>query len=351
MQQNYTADYDPLTPLIRLRTSNILETLVSLQSVVHPWHHRDWTEEARSVLGPDFVSQLAGIYNAHHLGCDFTELSFAYANYDDVDGFLRYIEKMPLPDFMFYVLGRIFPRSVIPDTINAGNLQMMFEEQSENVLPNYAGMDLSWTDRAEELKSTLHGLWSRYWEKFLSTRIGKCEAPWTESLREKEEIISKKGGTALLEDITGYKKLPPPIPEDMPYSEITVVPIYRIPRHHSMFYGYGNVTLLYDCRRTKAYERELEQEKDRTLRVLKALSDENRMKILRLIADVEHTVNGKAIAEKVGLSPSVVSRHLSQLRNAGIISERSEDNRNITYTMNEEVISSIPSSLLKYLNE
>ena len=44
-------------------------------------------------------------------------------------------------------------------------------------------------------------------------------------------------------------------------------------------------------------------------------------------------INGKMMAEILKLSPSVVSRRLAQLRNAGLIDEHSKDNRNITYTV------------------
>ena len=83
--------------------------------------------------------------------------------------------------------------------------------------------------------------------------------------------------------------------------------------------------------------------------MLRALADENRLKILRLISEEELAYNGRKIAEKLKLSPSVVSRHLGQLKDAGLVIEHSPDNRNILYIAQREKISELPQILLRYL--
>ena len=60
-------------------------------------------------------------------------------------------------------------------------------------------------------------------------------------------------------------------------------------------------------------------------------------------------MNGKAIAKKLNLSAPTVSRHLGQLKEAGIISEESADNRTITYTLQREAIFDLPDTLMDYL--
>ncbi len=56
--------------------------------------------------------------------------------------------------------------------------------------------------------------------------------------------------------------------------------------------------------------------------VYKALSDENRLRILNIIAERELCVC--EIEEVLGISQSNASRHLNRLRQAGIISSRKE---------------------------
>jgi DNA-binding transcriptional ArsR family regulator len=87
------------------------------------------------------------------------------------------------------------------------------------------------------------------------------------------------------------------------------------------------------------------------LAVFKALSDEKRLKILKLIAFNEQLANGKIIAERLTLSSSVVSRHLAQLRGCGLINEHSPDNRNITYSLDMEKISAISKDLQTFIKD
>ena len=55
---------------------------------------------------------------------------------------------------------------------------------------------------------------------------------------------------------------------------------------------------------------------------LKLLGDETRLRILRLIA--REPLNVSEITSILGLAQSGISRHLSLLRNAGLVSERRE---------------------------
>lgn len=66
------------------------------------------------------------------------------------------------------------------------------------------------------------------------------------------------------------------------------------------------------------------------VRVLSALSDENRFRIVELLS-VEHTELpcGK-IGEALGLSPSLISHHLGVLEGAGVIERR----KNGLWTLN-----------------
>lgn len=56
---------------------------------------------------------------------------------------------------------------------------------------------------------------------------------------------------------------------------------------------------------------------EETLPILKALSNESRLKIINLLAHGEHNI--KQIAKKLYLSNSIVTRHINQLEEAGFI--------------------------------
>lgn len=56
---------------------------------------------------------------------------------------------------------------------------------------------------------------------------------------------------------------------------------------------------------------------DELLQILKALADESRLNIVRLLFEHDYCVG--AIAKKIGLSEPAVSQHLKVLRDSGLI--------------------------------
>jgi ArsR family transcriptional regulator, arsenate/arsenite/antimonite-responsive transcriptional repressor len=71
--------------------------------------------------------------------------------------------------------------------------------------------------------------------------------------------------------------------------------------------------------------------KRETVSVLKALSDPNRIRIVKMLESRELCVC--EVREVIGLSTSTVSKHLSILRDAGLI-EDSKDGKWVNYRLN-----------------
>ena len=69
----------------------------------------------------------------------------------------------------------------------------------------------------------------------------------------------------------------------------------------------------------------------------KAFSDPTRLRILKLLASKEMSVN--EIVKKIGLSQPTVSRHLSILREAEVVSDR-RDGQQIFYSLNKKSVES-----------
>lgn len=67
-----------------------------------------------------------------------------------------------------------------------------------------------------------------------------------------------------------------------------------------------------------------------TVRVLAALSDENRFRIVALLADRAEELSCGAIGKALDISPSLLSHHLSILADAEIVGRR----KNGLWTMN-----------------
>jgi DNA-binding transcriptional ArsR family regulator len=336
---------------MQFRVSPVFELVVSMQGVADSWRMEDLANEVRDALGRVFIDGLQEFYRSFHVRCIFSELAVDYTHHDDVPGFFEYVESLSDQEFMFYALGRWFPISQIPSSISSSAISQLIASSSEAETIQQVYPTLNWVDDLQNLRKTLIGYWRTYWEGFLSERVPSLKGQWERSVREKREILTGRGGTALLSNLTGHDTLPDPLPANQPYNRVHLIPLCYTPQRKLMYYGYGEAYLLYDCRRTEKHEREVQEYQERSLGVLRALADENRLKLLKLVAQNERVLNGKCMAEKLDLSPSVVSRHLSQLRDGGLITEFSPDNRNIGYTFNLPRLRQLAEDLESYIHD
>lgn len=342
---------DPLANLIRFETSTVFEMLISLNILLTPERRPDWCAQARAALAPDWLAELEAVYGPYWNGFFFFELALDYPDHHDVPGFIQHVRTMSPERFVFYLVGRLVPPEVIAATgmevekLSAALDATPYEQgcicravPMETILADVPGFQARLTD-----------LWQRYWEEFFHAQVPLLRTHWEHGLQDKQALLARLGGMGLFEHVTGRSELLPPLPPDHPVREVVFIPIFLAGSPVYMFYGYGNITVLFDSERTEARMAQIAQNKERALEVLKALSDSSRLDILRLIAQQEGRMNGKRLAAKLNLSPSAVSRHLTQLREAGVIVEETRDNRTITYRLQREALTSLPDRLLDFL--
>jgi biotin operon repressor len=77
----------------------------------------------------------------------------------------------------------------------------------------------------------------------------------------------------------------------------------------------------------------------------KALADENRLKIVGLLAREGESYSGEALAELLKLSPATVSHHLTKLAEAGLVTARMEGHSK-RYSLHTEALHTMASKLL-----
>ena len=342
---------DPLTSLIRLETSAVFEMLISLHILLTGDPKREWSAETRAALSPELWSELEAVYGPYQNGFLFLELAIDCPDHQDVPGFIRYVRAMTPERFMFYVIGRMIPPDAIAATGgDASALSALLEatQFEQGCICREVPMETILAD-VPAFQRRLTDLWQRYWDEFFHTQPPLLRSHWEHGLNDKRAVLERQGGTALYEYVTGRSEQLPTLPPDHPVREVVFIPIYLSATSVLMFYGYGNVTILFDSERSGPRAAQIEESKTRALGVLKALGDGSRLDILRLIARHEGAMNGKRIAEKLDLSASAVSRHLAQLKEAGLVVEETQDNRTITYRLQRETVTSLPDRVLEYL--
>lgn len=335
--------------LVRFQTSTIYELIISLRTLLKSDAHLEFIAAARAALSPDFGAELEAVYEPFMGGALFFELAVDYPDQHDVPGFLAYVRSMEPMLFMFYVVGRVVP----PEEVAAMSQEPeTFRARLAEVIPNCKYCETPLEQILADVpafQARLVDLWQWYWQDFFSGYVDTIYPHWARALENKRTVLVRSGEEGLLEHVTGKAELPPPLPADQPVTDIVFVPLYLLPSPVYLFYGYGNVTILFDSERTEDRRAEIQRDKDRALTIFKALADSSRLDILRVVAHYEGRVHGKAIAEKLNLSPSAVSRHLNQLKDAGLIVEESQDNRTITYRLQVDVIKALPDIIKAFL--
>jgi DNA-binding transcriptional ArsR family regulator len=343
---------DEISSLIRLRTSVVYEMLISLTTLLQGRRHLAWANRARETLPVDFWENLRINFEPFHQGRDFLEFAVYYPDHEDVPGFIDYVREMDDSTFIFHLLGRVVPLAELQkmklDVPTLSKVLGAAEPGYYQYFCENVPMELVLSDIAA-FRNRLTDLWQVYWDNFFNSQLSMVYPAWERGLVDKEDLLARVGGRGLLDQILHNKKLPPPLPPDHPFTEITLVPVYLTSAAMTLFYGYGNVTILYDSERTTARLQQIEQAKEEMLSTLKALGDATRLKILQLVARGDGKMNGKKIAELLNLSASAVSRHLAQLKDGGLITEESHDNRIIMYRLQKDAISALPDKLLDYL--
>ncbi len=342
---------DPITHMIRFETSPVFEMLFSLHLFYHPGLRAEWAENARAALSQDFLRELDAVYKPYDGGFLFFELAIDYPDQSDVPGFIDHVRVMDPARFVFYLVGRIVPIEAIEQTaFDHAALAKLLENVPYDV--HCQCLETPLHDILADVpafQAQLADLWAWYWDEFFSGQVESLRPHWEGALNDKNAVLAREGGMALYQHVTGKDKLVPPLPADYPVEEVVFIPVYLIPTNVYVFYGYGNITIVFDSERTQERIAAIEQGKERALAALKALGDNSRLDIVRQIAHHEGMINGKRIAAKLNLSASAVSRHLGQLKDAGVIVEEAQDNRAITYRVQWDTIKDLPSLLIDYL--
>ncbi|MCZ7543911.1 MAG: metalloregulator ArsR/SmtB family transcription factor [Anaerolineae bacterium] len=340
---------DAITHLISFRTSAVFETIVSLQNLISTRRHRDWAEATRAALPDDLLEELDAIYPPLGDGTMLFELALDYADHDDVPGFIQHVRAMDPATFVYYVMGRIVSQAQIAQIgLDAPSLREALNAATpDEHHPAYECLPIEQFIEPG-FQARVADLWQRYWDSFFSAQIDDMRRHWEHGIAAREPILVREGGQALIEHVTGKSGALPELPEGHPVAEVVFIPLYLIRNRVLMYYGYGNVTVLFDSQRTESHAAEIEKAKEEALGTLRALGDGTRLKILRLIAHKEGKIHGKMIAAHLELSASAVSRHLALLKEGGLIVEEPEDNR-ITYRLQKEAITTLPDKVLDFL--
>ena len=126
---------------------------------------------------------------------------------------------------------------------------------------------------------------------------------------------------------------------------VRLVPQYHFRPYNMYDIGESEFILCYPSRvEASADEPPLE-----LVRLTKALADQSRLQILKILSQGSHTFT--EITEKMSIAKSTVHHHLVTLRTAGLVIVYLSPNRNDLFSLREEAVGGVSEQLWRYLKE
>jgi DNA-binding transcriptional ArsR family regulator len=340
---------DPLRDLIRFRTSAIYELIIGIKMLFKPTRsHEAWAGRVHARLPAALLSDLSYLYQSFNEGDIYIELPVDYDDHGDVPGFFEFVRSLSDTDLLFYLIGRIISRGELAN----------LSHNPESLLHalDLVGTAFGWNPRTlvpilsdlPAFRSRLADAWERYWEVFFREEVPYFAPVWESGLADRRRILEHEGGNALLEKTTGLFTLPSEVPAGAPIRDIVFIPIYLMPAPAIRFYGYGSMTILFDALYSEERRAAVENAREEATAIVRALGDETRLQILRLIALYDGRLHGKSIASRMGITPSAVSRHIKLLKEGKLIAEEQRRNT-IVYRFRRDSVAQLSQILLNFL--
>jgi len=312
---------------------------------------KPWMGDLISALGERRVDEISAFCRPLRWGMDLIELTADAPDGVTAEAYFEYIASLSDRELTFYLLGRMCPQEDIPEEISESSVVALLQRTNTADSAYHAGAEFGWANDIPETRQTIIGILRSVWESYVRDRMPEIESRWAQKSRELESYIQTAGAPALWQLVADSDELPMEVPSGHPYRVVRFVPSCFTGFGHNYLFGFGKVIVMFSCDKSLQDAEVFAKAAENTVVTLKALADKNRLRLLRLIGKHDCGMNGKQMAEVLKLSPSVVSRHLAQLRNAGLIDEQSPDNRNIVYSLRSDAIDGLSESLRAYLDQ
>jgi len=203
----------------------------------------------------------------------------------------------------------------------------------------------------EELKASLVLTLTQFWGGYYQKSYEECTPIVERSLRYHEARQLTGDAGSILRDVTG-RELPDAIRADL----ASVRSLVLVPSCHAGLFvspialdrTFETILIQYNCRTSGVGEEALATTAREVFPMLRALSDETRLLIVQMLKEGE--LYSQQIVDRLDLSQSSVSRHLSLLVTGGILSSRWEGGMKY-YRINDHAIDRLAARLTELKRE
>ncbi|GAA0353069.1 ArsR/SmtB family transcription factor [Bacillus horti] len=192
------------------------------------------------------------------------------------------------------------------------------------------------------LKDRIVTIWEGWYKQYFANVEEKITAELNRSLSEKKEWMGKLSAIEIIERLTNGMYL-----EDTNADQIILIPQV----HFSPFNIYTQLNVGEQLKQFYCYPIDLQASADepapRLLRIVKCISDPNRLKTLRFLYQTEKSFT--EIVQHLGLAKSTVHHHVVMLRAAGLVRYHISDTKGTRYSLRETRIREISDVIHEYV--
>lgn len=298
-----------------------------------------WVEQTRAKLPDAMKKELNVFFNFESfLGLSLVQIIWDNHCYENIEDFFSFLERYPAKDLVkaFFNTGYI-PEKLLPSVDNPIAIKNFLGDSS---LPEVEKWKLTYFCSApEETKERFIALIKNFYTDFFKEVMSSLQQYHRESISYMENILKE----------APYKQLDKLIKFDLNASgtndEIILFPSYYyniaslfsyLDEEKRLIYIYGTSQVEYEFTTDVAA--------DKVLTAIKVLGDESRVKIIEILNN--SPCYGYELSQKLGISSSTISHHLSLLSDIGAINPVREENK-VYYQVNKDEI----RKLIKYFED
>ncbi|TGA97157.1 ArsR family transcriptional regulator [Sporolactobacillus shoreae] len=331
--------FELLAAMFRVTTHERIELDDSRNFKGKPFELKQWVEQKRAILPQNVKDELDVFFNYEsYLGLTLIRFAWDEKNYHDIDSFLESLKQFPSQKLFSYFLhtgygpeGTINPLNLESTTANIDSSNLP-EQEKWKLLYLYVHKE----ETKERLVKLLHDF-SQIIEDELSGFMEKQRI----TINRVKSFAEAYGEEKFLQLIS--KKYQMPVDQ---MDEVVLAP--------SVFYDDWSFTtstenfclFLFGIKQLPFEESGYSADRDKVDQAFRVLADEKRISIIRLLN--QSPLYGYELGQRLHLSNSTISHHLSSLAHYGLVRPVRKENR-IYYEVRDKQIKKLMSQMLQSL--
>lgn len=331
--------FELLAAMFRVTTSDRIRLDDSLNFKEDSSELKQWVEKKKAILPANIKKDLDVFFNYEsYLGLTLIRFAWEEKVYHDIDLFLESLKQLPSQKMFSYFLRTGYE---IEDVIDPVDLRSATKNIDQSNLPEQEKWKLLYlyVHKDETKERLIHLLYTFF--HLMKDELGIFLKKQQITINKVKDYAKTNGEEKFLQIVA--KKYQVPVDQ---MKEIVLAP--------SVFYDewwlttiHKNLCLfLFGIRQLPFEEPEYSADKDKLDQAFRVLADEKRISIIRLLN--QSPLYGYELGQRLHLSNSTISHHLSALSKYGLVRSVRKENR-IYYEVRNEQVKKLMNQMLHTL--